>query len=306
MSTGAVAKVDGDGRLISALLDEDVRVAKEDMSLSASLADVVAQPEVISHLARAGAKPLVSITSKVGSTGETEELRWVINSKEENRCSWKIPAKRLYSAAPRGVYIGGDHRWDEFSFLPGEFLTEWRNSADVNVSFYKTKQGTEKFTADEVKEWGVFNFVVRFGLSLSEDIDKATVLVLAMPVSEAGLRDLPGYELPGINYPHVCLDSQKVALGPLINRRTGLPLRVFVHHVLEAEPGWEAKEILESVRDMMANPNHTSTPSLEDWHKLVGGPEAPDMPDHRQAYSWPPLPEEELEDDGMSCHFQFY
>ena len=304
----ATSKVTTDGRLISSRFDEDVPSAKEDLTVTASIGDVAGSAEVVAHLARAGALPLASITSKLGPTGEVQELQWVINSSAENRFDWKIPAKRLFTAAPAHCYIGGSHRWEEFGFLAGEFITGWRSSADINISFFKRKNSAETYTSNEVKEWGVFNFVVRLGLSLNEDINKATVLVLAMPVSEAGLGDLPGYEGPGIKYPHVCLHSADVDLGPLIDRRTGQPLRVFVHHVEQEEPDWEPREIWEHVRELMSNPRHTETSaSLEAWHTTTRGPDAPAMPDQRQAFSWPLLPENNArESNGTLCLYPIF
>ena len=300
------AKADQEGRLISHLLEEDVPLNREDFHLTPSLADVAGHAKVTAHLAKQGAKPLASIASRVKASGEVEELRWVINGPGASRMKWRMKASILFRGAPgRGAYVGVDCRWDEFSFLPGEFMTGWRSAEELNICFYKGKNSEEKFSAAEVNEWGVFDFQIRLGLSLCEDIDKATVLVLAMPVSSAGLSALPGYVEPGLSYPHVCIQAIDVDLGPMVERKSGQALQVFVHHVQAVEPEWTMKEVWEGLRDMMANPKHTETPNtLVGWHSATQGPGAPETVgrDLRQTYSWPPIPEEQLDDDGTFCH----
>ena len=161
----------------------------------------------------------------------------------------------------------------------------------MNVTFYKTKNGNNSYTAAEVNTWGVFDFRMRLGLSLNDTVDRATVLILGMPVTEAGQRELPGFEEPGDISPHICIEQVEVALGPLHARNTGQPLRVFVHHVQETVPEWDPREMWTAIRELMANPLHANCLQVEDWHRDVAGPRAPEMPELRQTNSWPSCPE---------------
>lgn len=296
-----------DGRVESPLFAEEEQTGAEDSTLVPSIADVTATESVVAHLADS-ALPLVSLTSRLDATGEIQELVWTINSSGANMCEWRVPAKRLFTGAPTKCWMGGTFRWDEFGFVPSTFLTGWRNSSDLNVTFYKTKNSDNSYTAAEVNGWGVWDFRIRLGLSLSDTVDRATVLILAMPVTEVGQRQLPGFEGSGDTYPHICVHNVVAAMGPLHGRTTGQPLRVFIHHVQEQVPDWDPRELWTAVREMMADPLHCTCPELEEWHLGVRGPGAPEMPEHRQSHSWPPCPEIQAagggaEDDGVYSYY---
>ena len=294
-----------DGRIVSALFTEDEQTGPEDSTVVSSIADVSGDPTVIAKLGESEL-PLVSLTAKVDATGEVQELAWTINSSGPNMCEWRVPAKRLFTGAPGKCWMGGSFRWDEFGFTPSTFLAGWRNSSDLNVSFYKTKNGANTYSAQEVNGWGVFDFRVRLGISLSDAVDKATILVLAQPVTDVGQRALPGFADPGDSYPHICIDSIEASLGPLHNRTTGQPIRVFVHHVQADEPAWDPRELWTAVREMMADPLHCNCSQVEAWHRSVGGPGAPEMQEMRQRHSWPRCPEEEDDPLGGEADGVYY
>ena len=292
-----------DGRIQSPMFAEDEQTGPGDSTLVAGIADVAADPTVATHLGESET-PLVSLTAKLDATGEVQELVWTINSSGPNTCKWRIPAKRLFTGAPAKCWMGGSFRWDEFGFTPSTFLTGWRNSSDLNVTFYKTKNGDNTYTSEEVNAWGVWDFRLRLGISLSDTVDRATILLLAMPVTEAGQRALPGFEGTGDVYPHICIESTEAVLGPLHNRNTGQPLRVFIHHGQEVAPDYEPRELWTAVRELMADPLHCTCHHVEEWHRRVAGPNAPEMEEFRQRHSWPPCPEGEVvnaETNGVYC-----
>ena len=147
----------GDGRIVSELFQEHEQSEARDSTVVPGIADVAADRAVADHTEGSNL-PLVSITAKVNAEGEVAELVWTINSTGDNRCNWRVPANRLFTGAPKTCWVGGSFRWEEFGFIPSSFLSTWRNSSDMNVTFYKTKRGELTYSSVEVNEWGVWDF----------------------------------------------------------------------------------------------------------------------------------------------------
>jgi hypothetical protein len=241
--------------------------------------------------------PMGTLSLRIGPTGVVEHVRWLLSSLS-GRHRWRSPASKLFPQAPRDAHIGGDILLEEYAFYPGGWTSKWQSAKDLNVTFYKAKSGVEKFTGQEVEQWGEPDFSLRVSIILEEQLGRATLVTHALPRKLEDLTKYPGWLNEGRAYPSLVLHGGEMRLGPIATRNVGLALTPYVWSVEAEMPPFNPRDVRRVVRDFMEAPTLTRTAqNPRQFGAWVRGPGSPDISVNSQPWTWPALEEEYNEDD---------
>jgi hypothetical protein len=253
--------------------------------------------EIMGGEAAATGNPIGALSLRIGPTGVVEHIRWLLSSVSK-RHRWRAPASKLFPQAPQGAHIGGDILLEEYGFYPGGWTSKWQSAKDLNVTFYKARSGSDKFTGREVKRWGEPDFSLRVSIVLEKQLGGATLVTHALPRKLEELTKYPGWRDEGRAYPSLVLHGGGMRLGPIAARNVGLALTPYVWSVEGDMPLFNPREVRRVVRNFMEAPTLTRTAhSPRQFAAWVGGPESPDISVNGQPWTWPGLEEEYDEED---------
>jgi hypothetical protein len=284
-----------EGEVVSPRLGLTTVLMMSDVEQATSEAAVL---EAMSGDVTATGNPMGALSLRIGPTGVVEHIRWLLSSLSK-RHRWRAPASKLFPQAPQGAHIGGDILLEEYVFYPGGWTSKWQSAKDLNVTFYKTRSGSDTFTGQEVKEWGEPDFSLRVSIILEKQLGRATLVTHALPRKVEELTKYPGWADEGRAYPSLVLHGGEMRLGPIATRNVGLALTPYVWSVEGDMPPFNPREVRRVVRHFMEEPTLTRTAQsprqLAAW---VRGPESADISVNSQPWTWPGLEEEYDEYDG--------
>ena len=150
------------GEIDSDLFDVEREVSEVDFGICSDEAE--AAKEGASTLT-GPSKPTAIMTIKVKNNLEVEHLRWVVTWAKTN---WnaKVSASRLFVGAPANSFIAFKINLENFKFRPGGWLTDWLPASSCGVKFFKAREGSDQFTAEELA-WAEPDFSIRLDTEIN-------------------------------------------------------------------------------------------------------------------------------------------
>jgi hypothetical protein len=243
--------------------------------------------------------PMGLLMAKLDEMGGVDYVTWMLSGWTWKH-KWRVFANKLFQGAPPTATISLEANLEDYNFHIGNFITPWMSSIDLGVKFYKGAKGKEIYSESQVKDWGSFDFSIRVGIQLDQEIAKASLLTLALPVAMGNLEDYNRFVDAGKHYPTMCLHESKLRLGPLSSRKIGLPITLYyVWSETTPVPDFSPEGVWRVVRKFMNEaPHMTVIRTLMLFASTVLPEEGPEINENEvQLWTWPPFSEEEEEED---------
>ena len=127
---------------------------------------------------------------EVGPDGQVLNTRIGVTGPKESR---KLPLNKLFYQSPEVAKLKTKIDWRAFNFPPGQSVSEWVSSDDLEWTVMKSNNKNSGFYDQSTyKDINVNDWSCRLALNPTERANEATVSLVAIPRPVTELTDLPG------------------------------------------------------------------------------------------------------------------